>query len=171
MKSHVPADAGASQHPSRHSVPMTQPIIYQSRDEKLAELKALIGEAARGLRAYARTEREQSDCDDAIRGHRLSFRVLNTLVCLAGRSEQPFVLETAIRDAVISEVASPSMCAFEASELEQQANEPLNYGQLLAAKEDTPTRWVTVAELAAQQEFASRRLHEASLRRAARLSA
>lgn len=148
----------------------TGSLVYQSNVKTLA-LRELIANVARSLRPYAKTRQERQVCDDAGKGHRLSFASLETLVRLAAQSDRPFCLEAAIREAVIGELAGPPRSAREANERETHANELLNPAQLLAEREDSPTRWLTVGEFAAYQEWTSRELKDAAFQRARRVVA
>lgn len=170
MTSRNPADVGASS--SRHSVPMSNRLVYHSNATPVArkdEFRALLKEIALYLYRFASTKAEKSICQELARGRSLSIDGLDVLCDLAAKSDRPFVLENGIQRTVVQRVAalpSPPLCAFEASRLEQQANETLNLAQLVAAEEDNPAHWGLVAELAAQQEFASDRLEKAAWRRA-----
>lgn len=164
-------DGGGDRVPSTSTtLPMHFRPVYQRDADLVArrvELKALFGEAARSLRPYARTAQERRVVDDAARGHRLSFAGLETLVRLSARAEQWNCLELAIRNAVLSEMAHPTVvCAKEANERETAANGPLNHAQLLAEREDSAVRWVQVSELAAVQANASQVLRDAAWQRA-----
>lgn len=154
-------------------------IVYQApgrvypedRYGRGKELVALLGEAARYLRGFAQSQREYDDATDVIKGKRLSYRCMDTLVSLAARADRPQALEDALCHAVLGRMAvSPLPCRFTASYGEQQRNAPLDDAQLIAHHEDTPTRWLQVAELASEQERASKILKESALFAARRTS-
>ena len=132
--------------------------------ERRAEFRELLAGLARYLYDFAVTKTEKSVCKELMRGRALSIDGLETLVDLAGRADNPMVLEETLRSAVLRRLAAPKViCAFEASELEQEANHPLNIAQLLAAREKSPIRWTQVLETARQQLFATRRLIDAAV--------
>lgn len=127
------------------------------------EFLALLAEMARYLRKFAISQKEYDVCTDVVKGKRLSIAGLDLLVGIAARADKPMVIEDTIRRAIIDRLAAPQPpCPFDASESEQQVNEPLNLAQLVAHREKSPTRWIQVAELASEQERASRVLKEAA---------
>ena len=147
-------------------------LRYQTGRDSMAsrrrEFYRLIHGVARYARQWAVTRREYQVCADAMRDEpRLSIDGLDTLVELTARADQPDVLGDTLRQAVFGRMASPSpLCPFEASELEQEANAPLDLAQLLAAKEQSPVRWTQVIELGRQQVYATKRLIDAASRHA-----
>lgn len=138
---------------------------YRQNDElsvRRQELRELWAETAKKLRPYARTRKEYLRVTDAI-GGQISGPLLDLMVELDARAEMPGALEEFGRAAVVNRVAFPAPpCVFEASELEQRSNEPLNQMQLVATKERTPVRWGEVASLAWQQIRATVALFDAA---------
>jgi len=115
----------------------------------------------------AATEQERRICQDAMRG-RMSFNALMSVVRMAARSGRLSLLKATVGGAATPYLTGVPFCADEASEMETEANAPLDLAQVIAAREQTAVRWEQVAELADQQEFASHRLSEAARRKARR---
>lgn len=81
-----------------------------------------------------------------------------------GGAEAEIRLEGLQREAItVRKHLPPALCVFEASELEQQANAPLDCAQLFAHKEKTATRWQAVVDFGMAQLHATRRLVESAI--------
>lgn len=92
------------------------------------------------------------------------------LLWMARRTNEPVcLLSECIRLYEVEAAAAP-ICAFDASLSETIAQGPLDQAQQLAAHEDTPTRWIVVAEVARTHYEAIRRLADAAVKRASLLS-
>jgi hypothetical protein len=76
-----------------------------------------------------------------------------------------------VKEAVTIRKHQPApICVFEASELEQQANAPLDSAQLFAHKEKTATRWQAVVDFGMAQLHATRRLVDSAIIHIERMS-
>lgn len=137
-----------------------------------AEFKRMVCEFARSHRQFCLTSRERQSCDSIIRGASLSFDGMELLCVLAARDERdPTTLEKQIGGAVLQRALTPSpMCPFEASELEQESNGPLNLAQLKAHQEKTAVRWWHVIETGRTQIYATVRMVNSALVHVGKLS-
>lgn len=104
-------DGGGRAESMSTTLPMRHPILYRSTKESPAsrkqEFHELVREMARKLAPFAITAREKDAIWDAQREvPRLSIAGLELLCELAARSDRPFVLEEAIRGAVIQRIAA-----------------------------------------------------------------
>lgn len=148
--------------------------VQQFGDELLSgreRFRRDVCEFARALRPMCRNENERGRCDNIIRGHSLSHDGLEFLCRLsARRQEAPLGLAKLVEAKILAHCAEESMCRFDASHNEQQANAALDDAQLLAHHEDSPTRWSLVWELATQQAFVSTRLANTAYRFVVRAS-
>lgn len=163
---------GALASGTRERLQVEAPLRYQndaSLSARRRDLFVILADVARQLRPYAIGRQEYHALTDAMRG-RLSGRTLYYLTRIAARSPEPWVLENGVQEAVLNASTAPVVvpCAHEASEAEQRTNEALNLVQLVAAKEQTPERWLHVAELCQPQEHATRQLRVAAIVRAGR---
>lgn len=137
--------------------------VTDSLEVRRAEFRALMAEAVRKLRPYARTRHERQVLDDAARG-RMSMNALETIYTIAAREPLPVVMQDVTDRAVFDRVPlAIAPCAFEASEMEQRTNETLNLAQLKANRErDNASRWLEVADYCGPQLHATIRLRDAA---------
>lgn len=150
--------------PTQYTMPA---ISYQSHAETLAarraEFRELVQAAARNLRPYARTTREQSVCDEAARGHSLSIDGLAILCDLVARSERPFALEELIRGQVLrARTAEPATDVYDLNEAEQVVDAEADLIQMQAAREKCRTRLQQLTEVGPRMIAMWRRLTDAA---------
>lgn len=160
----------------RQPSPPTMSAVYHDDADSLVtrrrEFRKLLAAIADKLHAAALTPEEKSVCQEVKRGRSLSINGLETLVQLAARCDigQSHILEQAIARAVAERPTVVPLCAWEANERETEINGRLDNAQILAEREDSPTRWYAVGELAGEQEIISRQLRFASIQRAGMVS-
>jgi hypothetical protein len=108
---------------------------------------------------------------DCVKGKRAPSDVtLGRLLRIQARAEahERHIVSSALREVEGRLAPAAPICAHEASERETHVNGRLDEAQMLAAKEDTPTRWQQVIEYARHQLEATQRLIDAACHRMAR---
>jgi hypothetical protein len=105
---------------------------------------------------------------DCVKGKRApSDTTLGRLLRIQARAEahERHIVSSALREVEGRLAPAAPICAHEASERETHVNGRLDEAQMLAAKEDTPTRWQQVVEYARHQLEATQRLIDAACHR------
>lgn len=105
---------------------------------------------------------------DCIAGKRApSDATLGRLLRIQARAEahERHIVSNALREVEGRLAPATPLCAHEASERETGVNGSLNEAQMLAAKEDTATRWQQVVQYAKAQLEATQRLIDAACHR------
>lgn len=149
--------------PRFHSNQKDESLVAR-REELAALTREAMGFVARQILVTLPPNQRSSDesdfLQDVARGRR-DFGNLAMLLALESRSALPHRVSEAIRAREIS-LSAKSLCRQEANLLEESSNAPLNQAQLLAEREDTPTRWQQVVEFAQRQMYATRQLLDAA---------
>lgn len=166
-----PAEDGGAREPMTRinyqpmlSINNTKPVQLAKADELAALLRGAVPDIAReillNLPHAMRTAEESQFLSDCVAGKRnVTPRVMARLVDLQTRGDAHihYLLSTTI-ETIEARAAGKIICAFEASEFEQETNGPLNMAQLLAAREKTPVRWGQVRDTAKHQLVATKNL-------------
>lgn len=111
--------------------------------ERRLEFVQLVAAIAQQLAPFAITKEEKQAVWDAQRPAcpRLSIRSLELLCDLAARSDHPFLLEEAMRGAVIQRLAAPTtLCPIDTFLDETRAQAKADVAQAMFLVERTPTR-------------------------------
>lgn len=158
--------------PFNHAEAVRMARVDELQDMLDAAVPDMAREIQLNLHHSLRTKDESQFLADCVAGKRMaSPRVMSRLLDLQTRGAVAVhhLLSGAIERVELVAVAG-TLCAFEASEYEEQTNGPLNIAQQLAMKEKTPVRWLQVAECGTRQVVATKRLVAAASLQAQRVS-